>query len=86
MGWLIDTTRESSDLSAELSRQHRAVEDQTERLLRASGFDGVPAELAVALTDGAMLNFVVRHRPAVAATERLPPSSNSSSTHATADP
>jgi AcrR family transcriptional regulator len=66
MGWLIDTTRESSDLGAELSRERRAIEEQTERLLRAGGFDGVPAELVVALTEGAVLNLVVRHRPAVA--------------------
>lgn len=66
MGWLIDTTRESSDLSAELSRERRAIEDQTQRLLRASGFDDVAAGLVVALTEGAILNLVVQHRPAVA--------------------
>lgn len=66
MGWLIDTTRESSDLSAELGRQRRAIKDQTERLLRACGHGSVPTELVVALTEGAILNLVVQHRPNIA--------------------
>lgn len=66
MGWLIDTTRESGDLSAELGRQRRAIEDQAGRLLRAWGHGNVPTELVVALTEGAILNLVVQHRPNIA--------------------
>lgn len=66
MGWLIDTTRESSDLSAERGRQRRAIEAQVEQMLTAGGIDGVPTELVVALTEGAILNLVVQHRPTIA--------------------
>lgn len=66
MGRLIDTTRESSDLSAELSRERRAVEDRAGRLLRACGHGSVPTGLVVALTEGAALNLVVQHRPDIA--------------------
>lgn len=66
MGWLIDTTRESSDLSAELIRQRHAIEAQVGRLLQACGHGNVPTGLVVALTEGAILNLVVQHRPNIA--------------------
>lgn len=66
MGWLIDTTRESSDLSAELGQQRRAIEAQVEQVLSAGGIDGVPTGLVVALAEGAILDLVVQNRSAIA--------------------
>ncbi|RKQ35414.1 TetR/AcrR family transcriptional regulator [Kocuria tytonis] len=65
--WLVDTTRESGDLSAELSRERRVLERQAEEILRVSGFPQAPADLAVALGEGIMLKILVEGRTHIAA-------------------
>lgn len=64
--WLVDTTRESADLSTELARERQVLEGQAAEILRVSDFPDTPAELVVALGEGLMLKLLVEDQPEIA--------------------
>ena len=61
LGWLVDTTRESTELATALAEERLRLEDQARELLRLSGHTAVPAELVICLGEGVMFKLHVEN-------------------------
>ena len=61
LGWLVDTTRESTELATALAEERLRLEDQARELLRLSGHTAVPAELVICVGEGVMFKLHVEN-------------------------